>query len=601
MTRNLLTEWSRLLIESFAAHGVTDVVVSPGSRSTPLAWAALECRALTCHSVVDERGAAFFAVGHAKVTGRPVLLLCTSGSAGAHYLPAFVEATESHVPVIAVTADRPFELLDCAAPQTIDQTRLFGQFARAFVDVGMPDAHPDALTSLRRKVAQAVHTSRSPLAGPVHLNVHARKPLEPVKLEDLEAPTDAERALNARVTALLTESPLRTHPPASKLAPEAVDALLARLERCERGLLVVGRREPSENGAHRDAFLRLAELTGLPLVAEAASQLRFDKRPTEAALIDAVDGVTRAHLATAPAVDFVLEFGAPLTSGAFAELSTKLPRGVRVAVQRSGWADPQNSLAELFFADPGKAAAQLVTALEKRQRTESETRRAYRQELLEANRAAWREHDELLSSGAGKLLEPAAVRAVLQNLPEGALLAVGNSLVIREVDWVGRRGIADATVWVQRGANGIDGLIAGASGAAHAAQKPTCLLLGDVSALHDLGSLAIARRAHVPFVVVVVDNDGGHIFNMLPFAAQAAHDAARWQFWSTPPGVDFAHAAAAFGGRYAEASTESDVARHMAAALSTPGLTLLRLVVEPGSAERFARELPQRVRARLAP
>jgi 2-succinyl-5-enolpyruvyl-6-hydroxy-3-cyclohexene-1-carboxylate synthase len=435
----------------------------------------------------------------------------------------------------------------------------------------------------------------------VHLNVHARKPLEPVTLDQLEAPTDEERALNARVTALLAENPLRTHPPALKLAPEAVDALLARIERCERGLLVVGRREPSEYGAHRDAFLRLAELTGLPLVAEAASQLRFDKRPTEAALIDAIDGVTRAHLATAPSLDFVLEFGAPLTSGAFAELSAKLPRGVRSAVQRSGWADPHNSLAELFLADPGEAAAQLVTALEKRQRTESDARRAFRQELLEANRASWREHDELLSSGSGKLLEPAAVRAVLQNLPDGALLAVGNSLVIREVDWVGRRGIAETTVWVQRGANGIDGLIAGASGAAHASQKPTCLLLGDVSALHDLGSLAIARRANVPFAVVVVDNDGGHIFNMLPFAAQAAHDAARWQFWSTPPSVDFAHAAAAFGGRYAEASTESDVARHMAAALSTPGLTLLRVIVEPGSAERFARELPQRVRARLAP
>lgn len=601
MTRNLLTEWSRLLLESFARLGVTDVVVSPGSRSTPLAWAALKAPGLTCHSVVDERSAAFFAVGHAKVTGRPVVLLCTSGSAGAHYLPALVEASESHVPVIAVTADRPFELLDCAAPQTIDQTRLFGRFARAFIDVGMPDAHPGALAALQRKAARAVLSSQHPLPGPVHLDVHAHKPLEPVRLSDLEAPSEAERALSATVERLLSEGPTRAHAPARALSAAALASLVERVERAERGLLVVGRVEPFESARGRDAFLRLAEITGFPLVAEAPSQLRLDARPTEATLIDAVDGVVRGHLERAREPDLVLELGAPLTSGAFAEHLASLARGTRLSVQAHAWADPQNSLAELYFADPSGAAEQLSAELERRPRAESEQRRAFREELTRANDAARAETDELLLEEGDGLLEPLAVREVLQGLPGGALLAVGNSLAIREVDWVGRRGLASATVWVQRGANGIDGLIAGAAGAATAAGRPTCLLLGDVSALHDLGSLATARSVKSPLLVAIIDNGGGHIFGLLPFAARAADDPELWRFWSTPPEVDWQAASKAFGARYAAAATATDVRGAVSDALRTPGLTLLRLIVEPGSGERFSRALPERVRARLAP
>jgi 2-succinyl-5-enolpyruvyl-6-hydroxy-3-cyclohexene-1-carboxylate synthase len=512
-----------------------------------------------------------------------------------------VEASESFVPVIAVTADRPFELLDCGAPQTIDQTRLFGQFARAFVDVGMPDAHPEALLALRRKVAQAVHKSRHPLPGPVHLNVHARKPLEPVLPSELEGPTADEESLRARVTMLLAEPPLTAQAPEARLPKSALATLLDRIERAERGLIVVGRREPFEAPAQAEAFLRLAEITGLPLLAEAPSQLRLDTRSSEAVFVDAIEGVVRAKLRSSAPPDLVLELGPPLTSGAFAELAARLPRNTRVAVQRHGWADPQNSLAELYGADPAAVALELVTELERRPRVQSEARRAFRQELQEANRAAWNASDELLSQPSASLLEPVAVRQVVESLPNDALLAVGNSLAIRELDWVAKRGMANATVWVQRGANGIDGLIAGASGAALASRRPTCLLLGDVSALHDLGSLHTARLVKTPFLVVVVDNGGGHIFNMLPFAAQAAHRPEVWRYWSTPPEIDLRAAAATFGARYAEAASTAEISRVVKAALSEPGLALLRLVVEPGSAERFARQLPERIVARQAP
>jgi len=175
MTRvDLHIAWARLFLRAVTSAGVTDLVLSPGSRSTPLALAAAETPELRVHVVVDERAAAFFALGQARVTRRPSLLVCTSGSAGAHYLPALIEAHQSHIPMIALTADRPWELIDAAAPQTIDQSKLFGDFVRWYVDLGLPDPAPTALRAVPRIAAQAAHRATSPLAGPVHITMHFR-------------------------------------------------------------------------------------------------------------------------------------------------------------------------------------------------------------------------------------------------------------------------------------------------------------------------------------------------------------------------------------------------------------------------------------------
>ncbi|MBZ0122181.1 MAG: 2-succinyl-5-enolpyruvyl-6-hydroxy-3-cyclohexene-1-carboxylate synthase, partial [Sandaracinaceae bacterium] len=197
---SLLTTWSRLVIGSLASAGVRDVVVSPGSRSTPFVLAAARHGGLRVHEVIDERAAGFFALGLARLGGPPPLLLCTSGTAPAHYYPAIVEASLAELPLVALTADRPPELADCGAPQTIDQTRLFGAHARLFADLGAPD--PEALEGLRRLISQAVLRSRYPIPGPVQLNARARKPLEP------RSPASAgERALEERARAI-AERPL---------------------------------------------------------------------------------------------------------------------------------------------------------------------------------------------------------------------------------------------------------------------------------------------------------------------------------------------------------------------------------------------------------
>ncbi len=206
---NALGEWARLLVETLAAAGVRDVIISPGSRSTPFVWSALEQRQLRCHVLIDERAAGFFALGQARLTGVPSALLCTSGSALANYLPAVAEAALSATPLIVLSADRPYELMACGAAQTFDQVKIFEAFTRSFFDLGLPDESPPALSGLQRAVAQAVHTASFPVPGPVHLNARARKPLEPRPPQ-----TDAERALNEHVTRLVARGPATAERPA---------------------------------------------------------------------------------------------------------------------------------------------------------------------------------------------------------------------------------------------------------------------------------------------------------------------------------------------------------------------------------------------------
>lgn len=611
--RNLLTEWSRLLLRSLVRAGVREAIISPGSRSTPFTVAALRCPDLRCYSVVDERSAGFFALGMAKVTGRAPLLVCTSGTAAAHYLPAVIEASQSRVPLLVLTADRPFELLECAAPQTIDQLQLFGRYARWFSDLGAPDPGPLALSALQRKASQAVLASTAPLPGPVHLNAHAAKPLEPVDLLELEGATADEHELHGRVEALLEAPMPRSHPPLLQANEDALSLLTARLRSCRRGLIVAGRRELWQP---RDPAgpLRLAEKASLPLLVEAPSQLRLRGLETSATVIDAIDSVLRVGWpldaeARDPLQlpDFVLELGPPLTSGAWAAFASRLPRGVRHVVSADPWPDPHNDLTELVLGDPWRVASALAArlgvgaapgaAIDSIESTAaSDAREAWSAHLGQLNARAWELVEGALRAGAPgePLSEPAAVGTLVSALPGGALLAIGNSLPIREVDWVCRRGSAELDVWVQRGANGIDGLVAGASGAAHASGKPTCLLLGDVSALHDLNSLALARSSPVPLVIAVVDNGGGRIFGLLPFADQAEDADALWRFWATPPAVDFEAAARTFGLRYVCCGSQDEIQHAVRNAFegSAAGAWLLHLRVETGSAARFLRDLP---------
>jgi 2-succinyl-5-enolpyruvyl-6-hydroxy-3-cyclohexene-1-carboxylate synthase len=588
MTPTLLTEWSRLLLGTLARAGVEQVVLSPGSRSTPFAWAALNELGLTCHSVWDERVAAFFALGQARVSGRPSLLLCTSGTAAANYYPALIEASLARLPVLVLTADRPFELSHASAPQAIDQIKLFGDSTRAFFELGTPDASANALSGVVRSVAHAVHAAKNGHPGPVHLNARARKPLDPVTAEDPRA-----LDLRERVDALLARGPTVS-------AHATVHADVTRLARAcaetARGLILVGPEAAYRPEAAR-ALSRLAEVTGYPLLCEATSQLRWFPELAPGVLrIDAFEWLLRSpSLRQRLSPDLLLSFGGTPTSGGYERWLEGDFRGQRFVIAEHGFPDPHGLASELVSSSTAAAATDTVQHLQHGRLQHEAERERFRQDWREANRQAWLVVEQELVRPSTLLSEACAVRAVLDCLPERCQLVLGNSLPIREVDAYVPSSTRTLRVLSQRGANGIDGLISGAAGAASLYREATVLLLGDVSFMHDLGGLAVAREALGALVIVVIDNGGGRIFEQLPIFEKLEQRADASRFWLTPPGAELAHAAELFGYRHAKLSERASIAPAMRDATSHAGVTVLQIVVDGGS----ARESEQRVRAEL--
>jgi 2-succinyl-5-enolpyruvyl-6-hydroxy-3-cyclohexene-1-carboxylate synthase len=587
---NLHLAWARLFLRSAAAAGVTDVVLSPGSRSTPLTIAAATTSELRAHVIVDERSAAFFALGQARVTGRPSLLICTSGTAGAHWLPALIEAAQSFIPIIAVTADRPWELQDSAAPQTIDQLKLFGDHVRHYAELGLPDPSPGALRAVPRIAAQAVARALGPVPGPVHINARFRKPLEPVAV-------DGPEAWQPLVDALMARGPTRVVAPQARADEAAIVEIGDLAARAERGLLVCGP-APLASDEGRAAILDLARATGFPLLAEGPSQLRFggDRRGVIAlSAFDAIlrDRALRARLAP----ELVIELGAPPTSAGYAQLLAEHPALPRFVIAPHGWNDPASSAAALIVADPAEAAARITTRVRAARSPARATPSAWAEALAAADRLALSLAARTLEGEA--LSEGSIARAVVASCPEGAILAIGNSTPVRDLDAYCPAGERALQVVHQRGASGIDGLVSGAAGARSVSSAPVALLLGDLSLLHDLTGLALLRRVAAPFVIVVVQNGGGRIFDHLPIAA-SWEEAPFERYFATPEPVRFDHAAAAFGVTYARAATRAELDLALTAAWSTDGPTLIEAVAPPREGAKKIAELWRDLHAGLA-
>ena len=568
---NLHLAWARLFLRAAAAAGVTDVVLSPGSRSTPLTIAAATTRELRVHVIVDERSAAFFALGQARVTGRPSLLLCTSGTAGAHWLPALIEASQSFIPLIAVTADRPWELQDCAAPQTIDQLKLFGGHVRHFAELGLPDPSPGALRAVPRIAAQAVARALGPVPGPVHINARFRKPLEPVDV-------DGPEAFEPLIDALLARGLVRVVVPQVRADEAAITELAALAAHTSRGLLVCGP-APLASADSRDAILDLARATGFPLLAEGPSQLRFGGDRGGVITLSAFDALLRVPALRARlAPELVIELGAPPTSAGYAQLLAERPSLPRFVIAPHGWNDPGGSATALLLADPAEAAGRLSTQVRAVKGASRPSISAWAEALAVADRRALDLAARALEGEA--LREGSIARALVASCPEGAILAIGNSTPVRDLDAYCPASERALRVVHQRGASGIDGLLSGAAGASCASSAPVALLLGDLSLLHDLTALGLLRHVTAPFVVVVVQNGGGRIFDHLPIAGSWESEPFE-RYFATPEPVRFDHAAAAFGVTYARAETRAELAAALTTAWSAARPTLIEAVAPP--------------------
>jgi 2-succinyl-5-enolpyruvyl-6-hydroxy-3-cyclohexene-1-carboxylate synthase len=509
------------LVDELARCGLRRAVTSPGSRNAPISLTLAADARIDAVSVVDERAAGFMALGMAKACGLPVAVTCTSGTAAANLLPAVVEAHEAHVPLIVLTADRPPELRDVGAGQAIDQLKLFGSAAKWFVEVGDGAPGRDWATHVRALACRAWWTAGGGRAGPVHLNLPLREPLAPVA-EDLDV-ADWQGRDGGRPWVELREH---------SSAPDAddVQVLAERIAGAPRGVIVCG---GGGDEALAEAVAGLARESGWPVLAEPTSGLRCGEHD-RSHVVAHYDVLLRDEaFADRLRPDLVLRIGDMPTSKA---LRGWLTGTAQVVVDpHASWNEPTRTAETLLHADPVRTCDALATAIEVRG-TSADSGWV----------GLWRSADEVVSSAfaeSPKGFEARAYAGIEDALPEDALVWVSSSMPIRYVESYFPSSPKPIRFLSNRGANGIDGVVASAAGAAHASGRPTFVLIGEIALLHDVGGLLAARRAGIDLTVVCVNNGGGGIFDFLP-VAEHADRAAYEQHIATPTNTDLAALAA---------------------------------------------------------
>jgi len=521
----------RAFVDELARCGMRAACTSPGSRNAPLVLSLAREPRLRCYSHVDERCAGFFALGLAKASGLPVAVTCTSGTAAAELLPAAIEAREARVPLLLLTADRPAELRENGAGQAIDQLKLFGSAAKWFSEVAVHEASEQNLRWMRTLACRAYWTALAGRPGAVHLNFPLREPL----IDERETPPEHTGRGDGRPYVVRTSAP-----PAMTNA--AKDTLHELTDASRRGVLVAGRDE--RHPELPAAAAHLAATAGWPLLADPLSGAR---RGTAA--IAYYDALLRDEkLAAELTPDLVVRLGDLPVSKPLRTWLANMGDVQQVAFDPEGaWQDPASALSHSLVIDPMLALGEM----------------AHGAGGEEGWLARWRTADELTAEAIGaaigdeQLSDPAVARELGVLLPEHALLFVASSMPVRDIEtfWPARSD--PPRVLCNRGANGIDGIVSAAFGAAAHHNGPTVLLIGDVALAHDIGGLLAASRLSLSLTIVLLDNHGGGIFDFL--AVAGTEEDIYTQHIATPTGLDFSQVAASYGIAHKPVTTRAEL------------------------------------------
>lgn len=545
-------------VDELESLGVTDAVVSPGSRSTPLAM-VLDASDVQVHLDIDERGAGFFALGMAKAQGRPVCLVCTSGTAVANYHPALLEADTSRVPLIVLTGDRPHELRNLGAPQTADQIKVFGDAVRFFNEMPIPSSSPSSIAYARQMAFEAYVRATGELPGPVHLNFPFAEPLKP----DLQAEglfeTGRRSGEGADAKSPLLVSGTRV------LSPSQV-ASIAQTLAGQRGVILCG------EGSYPESIVEFARLTGFPLIADPLSNLR---NLDDAFVIDSYDNIFGSD--RCPAIDVTIRFGRwPVSKRCFKAFEADRP--FQVVVDEAQTRD-FNADTDLFVrCSPAGFIESFLGAS-----ADGDVLPAspfapdgYAREWACANVCA-RTAIEQVRCDPGSFEGP-FIEKMLDLIPARSLLFSASSMSIRALDTFMLAPARDLTVMCNRGLNGIDGTLSSALGAATGFEAAT-LLIGDLALLHDVNALHLARELswldEHSFVIMLSDNGGGGIFDFLP---QKSSEPYFERLFLTPQTIGFSGIAQGFGVRYARPADVAAFSESYRRAIEMPGITLIDIV-----------------------
>jgi len=543
-SENLL--WADALINGLVMAGVRRAVISPGSRSTPLVLACSRHPRIRTWTLVDERCAAFFALGLAKHDQSPVVVIATSGSAPAHWYPAVIEANHAAIPLLLLSADRPPELQGCGANQTTDQKHLFGHQVRGFFDPGPARPGDDALDQIRDLGVEAVHHAMGQNPGPVHINLPFREPLIPASVPPVRVST-------ATITVPGSHQ---------QLEPEQIERIL-EITSHGPGMIICGPDTPQ--GGFPPAVAELARRMHMPLLADPLSNLRFGAHG-QSNIICHYDTFLRiGEFADHNQLQWVLRFGAaPISKTLLQYLEAQQPATILCA-PRGDWPDPLHQTSEMVRTAPLQLCNLLLDQIQPP--TDANLLQHFQQEEQRVRNIP-------MDPGADTLNERQIIEQLLQIMPAGGTLFSGNSLPIRYLDSWSGAGAKPLRILANRGVSGIDGNISTLLGLGATTDAPVFGLLGDLACYHDMNGLQAA--AEINAVMVVLNNDGGGIFGYLPQAGLEQFE----QYWLTPTHLDFSKVAQLYSLNFHHVTRQSGFQPALDAAMAEPGLSLVEVVIE---------------------
>ncbi len=540
-SRKCLTEYVHTIVQTLVQAGVQDVVISPGSRSTPLAYAFSQTKEIQHYIQIDERSAGYLALGISKAKQLPVVLLCTSGTAAANYFPAIVEAHYARIPLIVVTADRPHELREVGAPQAIDQIQLYGHHVKWSVDFPIADSHAETLPFIERHTSRAISMAQSAPRGPVHVNIPFREPL----LLDFAYKTKESLFKGSEYGEVV----------ASKTSERIFREAIINTK---RGLLIIGE---LQGDMDFDAFWTFAQAIQWPVLVDSLSQLRTSiPHSCKGLVIDQYDALLKSEkFKQAVVPEVVIRFGPqPVSKPLSLYLKSLMPKTYIAIDEDPLFRDSLGVVTHHIQSNP-QALWQSVETI-------------HSSEIL----ASWVRANEMATEYIASYIEEqddegAFAGLLFNELKNHSDLIVGSSMPIRDVDTFFNKTTRDIGIYSNRGTNGIDGVVSTAIGIQMARQRPAILLIGDLSFLHDVNGLLVTRFHETDLTIVVMNNDGGGIFSYLP---QASEETYFESLFGTPTGLTFDSIAKMYNTEYFSTQTKEEFLK----ALDTPKKSNVRII-----------------------
>jgi 2-succinyl-5-enolpyruvyl-6-hydroxy-3-cyclohexene-1-carboxylate synthase len=560
VNRNIL--WTSIFVDELVKQDIHHVCISPGSRNTPLIYSFAVNKKIKTYVHIDERVSGFFATGLARAINKPVVIVCTSGTATAELYPAIIEAYQQRIPLIVCTADRPGRLRFLGANQTINQPNLYKNHIRKYFDLDLPDLSIDRLNLLKSTAYNAVNISSTIDKGPVHINFPFEKPFEPDAYTDIFNPNILKELSFVETYKNISKKEIRS-------VNSHLNQIIDLIKKRKKVLLIAG--PDISDFEFSNQIYKLSTLINCPIFADAASNLRFGEIDNKNIIIN-YDAMLRSkNISKKIKPELILQFGRIITSKSLEDYIAELNIPRYMINEYGDWFDPANKSIASIKMEPIIFCSEIIRILEDNSFERRENK--WTKNLLLLDEKINILKSELISHSKFPN-EPRITNELLKTIPTGSNIMIGNSMPIRDFDYFANKYESEFNIFNNRGASGIDGIVSTALGIAIESLKPTFLLIGDLSFYYDLNSLLIAKQLKIPLIIILINNDGGGIFEVLPIAK---YKDVFSTFFKASPQLEFNSIVKGFGGFYKRVNSWVDFRSNIINAIKRKSFSVIEI------------------------